>query len=101
MDFHSLYPDPHPKQRARSFPVPTGMMPMGGGVHCEMGCVEPLFSSRLSSCTQEMIHPIVPSPPTITIRRFGTLANVRSAGIGSFRGNVTTWSGCSSRENCE
>lgn len=59
----NLLTPPHPKARARSFPVPKGRTAIGGiGVN-----------SILSST--DKIQPTVPSPPQAKIRKFGTFRN--------------------------
>ena len=59
-----------PKDRLRSFPVPSGNTPTAGG-----GSTGIL--SRIEST-----HPTVPSPPQASNRIFGTFLNISIAGPG-------------------
>mmetsp|Transcript_18193 Transcript_18193/g.45229 ORF Transcript_18193/g.45229 Transcript_18193/m.45229 type:complete len:247 (-) Transcript_18193:38-778(-) len=79
----SWYLAPHPKTRARSFPVPRGKMPTGGFS---------FTSGRSSSACST--HATVPSPPHTSTRRPGTVPTYRvNAACGPSRVRSTTSSG--------
>mmetsp|Transcript_29256 Transcript_29256/g.61215 ORF Transcript_29256/g.61215 Transcript_29256/m.61215 type:complete len:227 (+) Transcript_29256:1549-2229(+) len=85
-----LYPAPHPWTRAKSFPVPSGRIAIGGHFRC--------FKFRESSAL--IIHDTVPSPPQTSMRNLEITKNDSKIGSGGPFAKSQIWIGFNNLLNC-